>query len=148
MDDATFWDLISSIDTVALSRGDEETALELLRARVADLGPAAIDGFHDRLAQALYDLDGRDHFNAAGDNADGDDAFLYARCHVVAFGRAHHTAVLANPSQMPQTHDEWCEALLYVAPEAWAERADQDPADYDHLSPVSYDRGANQSRWR
>jgi len=147
MDDAIFWDLISSIDTTALKRGDEETALELLRARVADLGPAAIDGFHDRLAQALHALDGRAHFSAAGDNADSDDAFLYARCHVVALGQAHHTAVVANPSQMPQAPEEWCEALLYVAPQAWAERTGKDPGDYDHVSPVSYDRGANRERW-
>ena len=147
MDDATFWDLISSVDVVALKRGDEGTALELLRARVADLGLAAIDGFHDRLAQSLYDLDGQAHFDAAGDNADSDDAFLYARCYVVALGRAHHAAVLANPSQMPQTAEEWCEALLYVAPEAWAERTDRDPADYDHVSQVSYERGANRARW-
>lgn len=148
MDEATFWDLIATIDAPALARGDEESALENLRARVAELAPGAIDAFHDRLAQALHDLDGSDHFSAAGDNAEDDDAFLYARCHVVARGRAHYAAVLANPSQMPQMPDARCEALLYVAPEAWAERTGKDPADYDHVSPVSYETGANRARWR
>ena len=148
MDDATFWDLIASIDSVALKRGDADAALETLRARVTDLPLVLIDGFHDRLALALHALDTRAHCFAAGDNADDDDAFLNARCFVVALGRAHYTAVLANPAQMPQTTDEQCPALLYIAPEAWAERSGRDPSDYAHVSPVSYETRANTAGWR
>jgi len=145
MDEATFWDLIASIDTTALGRGDDDTALESLRARLAELEPAAIHGFQERLAQALYDLDGPAYAAHAGGD---DEEFIAARCHVVARGRAWHQAVVADPEQMAQTRERHCEALLHIAPEAWAERTDRDPADYDHVTAVSYETGANRARWR
>jgi hypothetical protein len=145
MDEATFWDLIGSIHAASLERGDNEAALEPLRARLHEMDVAAINGFADRLAEALYALDTREHAARAGGD---EDDFLEARCHVVARGRAHWERVRLAPSAMAETLDEECNILLYLAPDAWAERTGNDPSDYDHVTPVSYETGSNRARWR
>ena len=143
-----FWLFISKIDKAALERGEEEQALAPLAEILSTLPDEELFSFADHLAQRLYDIDGQRYFNAAGDGAGSDDSFLYLRCYVVAKGRAFYQAVQEDPSQIPQTIDEWCEPLLYLAPEAWAANNDSDPADYEHVSPVSYESGSNGDLWR
>lgn len=80
-----------------------------------------------------------------GESGDSDDAFLYARCYVVAQGRERYEATLMNPALMPQTIGEWCEALLYPQRNAWAQITGKDASDFD--SSVSYESGSNEDLW-
>ena len=143
-----FWRLIALIDLAQLTAGDESGALAPLQAALEELEIAELFAFDELLACALYELDTPRHLDEAGASSGSADAFLYARCWVVARGLEHYVAVRKDPALMPQALEEWCEPLLLVAQEAWAVRTEADPADYPHLSTVSYETGANQAAWR
>src|SRR3989442_490261 len=122
MDDGAFWDLIEKLDR--RDEEDEEAVVEPLVRALALLPDAEIGSFQEILAQKLYDLDGRAWARESGPKiwlGDQDqvsaDAFLYARCAVVARGRDAYAAVRADPGQMPK-EDEF-ESLLYVASTAY-----------------------------
>jgi hypothetical protein len=87
-------------------------------------------------ARALYALDTRAHADHAGDSGGSADGFLYARCYVV---EADYGRVLADPTAMPTSPDEWCEGLRYVAREAWAERTGGDASEWPFEPSVSYE---------
>lgn len=142
-----FWKLIDTIDREALRDGDEEGAVEPLIEALAERDPDDILAFEDHLAQALYDIDGRAFADATGESGRSGDGFLYARCYVVACGRKFYESVRADPSRMPDSIDQWCEALLSVAPQAWAQATGQDEDAWDHESPVSYETGSNTTQW-
>ena len=147
MDPTGFWKLISSIDADALEEGDEESAVESLVAKLAKLDDGDLQTFDEQLARVLYDLDTRAHADAAGDSGKSADGFLYARCFVVASGQKTYERVLGNPREMPK-NDEWCEALLGVAAQAWAQRTGNDEADWTFDASVSYETGSNAAKWR
>jgi uncharacterized protein DUF4240 len=148
MSDEQFWDLISRLDWSRA--GDDEAVIEPVIAIVAAMGANAASAFEDVLAQKLYELDTREHARNIGEYAfvDGEndlfsvDWFLYARCVVVANGRAFFTKVLRNPELFPKDMD--FEALLAIAPQAY-ERVTGQP--FDHLTPVSYETFSNRSGW-
>jgi hypothetical protein len=48
---------------------------------------------------------------------------------------------------MPQSLDEWCEALLYVAPRAWASKTGRDEENWGFQASVSYETGSNSAKW-
>ena len=142
-----FWKLIALVDHEKLGAGDEYGAIENLIAKLATLPEAVIFAFQDHLAEVLYVIDSRAHADNAGESSNSDDAFLYARCYVVAGGREHYERVVTHPDAMPKTLDEWCEALLTVAPEAWAKQVKCDPEEWEHASNVSYESGSNKAMW-
>lgn len=119
MTDTEFWQLISTIDLAALDDGDE--ALAPLRSALGGKAPAELFEFEECLSQKLFAIDGEDFADEAGDSGGSDDGFLYARCYVVAKGRAFYDAVLGDPALMPKSIEQWCEALLYQHREAWAD---------------------------
>jgi hypothetical protein len=92
----------------------------------------------------LYALDGRRYAEQAGESSDSDDGFLYARCFVVAQGEAHYRRVLADPSLMPKSIDEWCEALLGAAGTAF-ERSTGESAEFE--TSVSFETASNRAQW-
>ena len=143
-----FWRLIAHIEQAQLAAGDECGALAPLQAALEELEIVELFGFDELLARALYELDTPRHLDEAGAASGSADAFLYARCWVVARGLEHYVAARKEPALMPQSTEEWCEPLLLVAQEAWAAKTGADPADYPHLSTVSYETGANQAAWR
>lgn len=147
MNEPEFWQLIDAIDRDALAEGDEETAVEPLVAALEQCTPGEIKQFASLLAQRLYELDGHVYAEMAGVNGGSSDAFLYARCYVVASGRGRYEAVKADPTEMPQTLDEWCEALLAVSPRAWAAVTGNDEEEWDFVPPVSYETGSNGAAW-
>ena len=147
MDTAAFWRLISSIDKQALGKGDEEHALAPLTRNLRRLPAAELFSFQDHLAQALYDLDGARYAQNAGESGGSADGFLYCRCYVVAMGQAHYAKVRASPTLMPQSIDDWCESLLYVAMDAWAAHTGDEPSAWPHLTSVSYETGSNSGLW-
>jgi Protein of unknown function (DUF4240) len=147
MDQSAFWRLIGKIDRAALRDGDDEGAVEPLVEALAGCGEADIREFENLLSQCLYDIDGQAYADQAGQSGQSGDGFLYARCYVVAKGRKHYDAVRADPTKMPKSLDEWCESLLYVAPQAWAAATGNDEEAWDHDTPVSYETGSNKANW-
>src|SRR5262249_25277333 len=124
MPDADFWALI---DTILPDRHDEEAALEPLIRALSRRGVARIRAFHEALAEKLHALDGIAVAKNIGEHAwKGDhaffsvDMFLYARCAVVARGRAAYERALRDPTSVAKDVD--LEALLYVPENAYARK--------------------------
>ncbi len=142
-----FWQLIKLVDQDALEQQDEEAALAALEAALADKSIPEIESFYTHLAHALYDIDGETYADNAGDSGGSDDAFLYARCYVVARGRDFYNSVKGDPGKMPQTIEQWCESLLYVAPNAWGRITGSEPNEWEFYPDVSFETGYNTSQW-
>jgi hypothetical protein len=144
MNDAEFWTLIATIDREQI-HADEDAALGPLLAALGSLPRHELEGFEDTLAQKLYALDGRPFARATGPlelvSADG---FLYARCFVVAQGREHYESVLRDPERMPSSLDDWFEAILYAASQAFETQTGE---EWDYAPPVCYETGSNGRGW-
>jgi hypothetical protein len=149
VDDATFWALIDKLDW--RHEHDDDAVVEPLVRALALLPDAEIGGFQETLAQKLYDLDGR----AWAQNGGGEiwlgepdqvsvDAFLYARCAVVARGQDAYGAVRADPTQMPK--NAAFEGLLYVASTAYERQTGLEWDDLDDTE-VSYETFSNEAGW-
>ncbi|MFF8865863.1 DUF4240 domain-containing protein [Streptomyces sp. NPDC015139] len=122
---ADFWAWIGTLDGRADEAGCGRLAAELSKRPVSD-----IQGFAERLAEALYRLD-QEKFGtlpvADLTLRDGEpfpqsaDSFLYARCAVVAAGRSVWESVFFDVGRFApytaSTHDG--EFLLYVPDQAY-----------------------------
>lgn len=142
-----FWNHIERIDRKALLEGDEDAAIAPLERHLTSLDPADLESFEEHLSQCLYALDGLAFANQSGESGDSDDAFLYARCFVVAQGQQHYEATLRDPSLMPKTLDGRCEALLYPHRRAWAVITGTDESEWAFDASVSYESGSNEQLW-
>lgn len=147
MTEDDFWSLIERLDWH--HEGDDRRVIEPVVAALAARPLAEIQSFQDLLAAKLFALDGRAWAKESGvvwsadDESVSADGFLYARCVVVANGRALYETVLADPSRMPK--DLEFEALLWVADDAYQRRM----GAIGHLHPkVSYETFANSDGWR
>lgn len=147
MDRAEFWKVIALVDGDALASFDEGAAIQPLIAELAKREENEIAGFAEQLAQVLYALDGEIYADNAGESGTSGDGFLYARCFVVATGEQSYQRVLEDPAAMPKSLDEWCEPLLSVARDAWAEKTGRDAQDWPFEESVSYETGSNAARW-
>jgi hypothetical protein len=112
---------------------------------------AEIGSFQEILAQKLYDLDGRAWARESGPEiwlGEPDqlsvDAFLYARCAVVARGRDIYSGVRADPTRMPK--DAEFESLLYVASTAYERKTGLEWDDLDDTE-MSYETFSNEAGW-
>lgn len=148
MTDLDFWKLIESIDVSALENGMEDEAIEPLRAALGTKSEQELFAFEELLSRQLHALDGKAFADQAGDCGDSDDAFLYARCYVVARGRAFHEAVISDPTHMPKSVEQWCESLLYPHREAWADLTCKDQSEWPFEASVSYETGNNEDLWQ
>jgi hypothetical protein len=147
VDDAGFWRLISLLDWS--HAGDDDLVVAPVVAALAEESPDQIQGFHEALARKLHALDGREWARHSGPGiwwgeprSLSEDGFLYARCVVVANGRAFFERVLGEPGAMPK--DMEFEALLYVASQAM-ERKTGRAGQLD--AEVSYETFANATGW-
>jgi len=147
MDVDEFWKIISLIGQEALEECDDEEAVVAIVSELSTKSEAGIGQFQEHLSQALYAIDGQKWIDEAGDSSGSGDGFLYARCYVVARGKAYYSNVLANPSSMPKSSDQWAESLLYVAGQAWAEVTGNDEEDYDRESTLSFESFSNEAQW-
>lgn len=141
-----FWRLIALLDWD--HEGDDDAVLAPVVEALAALPKTDIRGFQERLTHLLYLIDTRAHALASGLLSEKDDylsvdAFLFARCVVVANGQAFYDDVLAKPQTMPQ--DMEFEALLQLASAAWEQKTDGD--DFDHETGCSYETYSNQAGW-
>jgi len=123
-------------------------AAERLKPLIESLQQAnvpAINEFSEQLAKSLHQLDGPAYYEALKSQKEGvsSDTFLYARCLVVAKGKAFFEEVLQHPEKMPKEED--FEALLYVAKEAYEQKTD---VEYEFVPSVIYESFFNQNLWK
>lgn len=142
-----FWSYIERIDREALLKGDEDSAIAPLQQHLTSLEPPELESFEEHLSQCLHALDGQIFAGQSGESGESDDAFLYARCFVVARGKKHYEATLLDPSLMPKTLDGWCEALLYPHRRAWATITGADVSEWTFDASVSYESGSKEELW-
>ncbi len=151
MDEKKFWQVIDLLDWEQDS--DEGVAAPAVTA-LSLLPDEDIFRFDDLLAAKLYALDGERFAKATGEAAYSGaaggktyfsvDDFLYARCCVVANGRAFYETVLGDPDKMPK--DCTFESLLYLHQEAW-EIKHGDQEAYPHFHEVWYETFSNAEGW-
>jgi len=149
MDEATFWSLIDRFDWT--KEEDDDAIIEPAVLALALLPDSQIAGFQQILARKLYNLDGRAWARESGEQiwfGDPDrvaaDAFLYARCLVVANGREFYDAVLADPATMPKDAD--FEAILMLAADAYDRKTGLVWEELDDTD-VSYETFSNEAGW-
>jgi hypothetical protein len=119
-------------------------------AALAKLGPDDIVAFQDHVAARLHALDTKAHashmgtyaFREGENNPFSEDAFVYARCVVVANGRDAFEYIRPNSQAMPA--DMEFESLLRVAPEAYAVATGE---EFNHESPISFETYSNRAGW-
>ena len=122
--DDEFWKHIALLNGRADEPGCHRLYLALRRVDAAIVGD-----FQERLAEVLFHLDMRALSKQKVRDVDesrwrpriplSDDAFLYARCAVVAAGRAVYQGVLDDPGRFAGRWDLGAEHLLNVAPDAY-----------------------------
>lgn len=147
---ADFWALIATLNGEATHANCRRLAEELSRRPVSD-----IIGFAERHAEALYrldqekfgtlpviDLTARDgrHFPQSS------DGFLYARCAVVAAGRAVWESVFSDtekfvPYTSTERDGEW---LLYVPDEAYELATGK---EWDRTTRYCFESYSNRDGW-
>ncbi|MCC8539559.1 DUF4240 domain-containing protein [Xanthomonas axonopodis pv. poinsettiicola] len=147
MENSQFWRLMKLVDRVALEDEDEDRALSSLTSALAAMEVTSIEAFHEHLSQHLFAIDGEKYAEHAGASGQSDDGFLYARCYVVACGEEYYSRVKRTPTEMQRSADQWCESLLYVAPNAWAASSGCDPSDWAFEATVRYESGSNPDLW-
>ena len=150
MDDARFWELVSALDWK--HEDDDGNVVEPVVKALAAMPDAEIAAFQNTLTAKLFALDGRVWARESGDSiwwGEPDflssDAFLYARCVVVANGREFYDTVLSDPTQMPK--DMEFESLLYVAPKAYERKTGTSGDAVRDLTDLSYETGSNPEGW-
>jgi hypothetical protein len=147
MTDRDFWALIALLDWD--KTGNDDAVLEPVIAALAARPIRDIESFEDHLAKKLHALDTEAHARHIGEDSFRDrkhfsvDAFLYARCCVVANGKKVFDTTVAHPKEMLE--DMEFEALLSVASKAF-ERKTGKPFTYS--AKTSYETFANAKGWK
>ena len=142
MNEDRFWDIIALLDWS--KEGNDDAVIEPAIRNLASLPEAAILSFHDLLSEKLYLLDGRNYaeLSVNEDEHLSSDLFLYARCCVVANGRAFFEEVLDNPASFPK--DLFFEAIMDIPERAWLRKTG---GDFEHFPKYNYETGFNPNGW-
>lgn len=135
-----FWQMIAEVDT---NQADREritaSVVELLAAK----SDAEIFLFDDLLSDHLRMLDTPALYEVAKKGMAGtSDTFLYARCAVIARGKAFFDKVQETPALFLFNDD--LEPLLTIAACAY-EKKHRKP--YEHLPRSNYETRTNQEAW-
>jgi predicted DNA-binding WGR domain protein len=150
MTEDVFWALIRVLDWKRT--GDDAAVLRPAVTALSLMCVEDIYAFDDLLAAKLYALDTREiargTYRGQIDPDDGDqylsaDDFLYARCVIVANGKAFFEKALANPMEVPQGME--FEALITLASSAYEKKVGQ---EYGHVTPLSWETFSNTDGWR
>jgi len=147
MTESDFWDVIACLDWH--KQGDDEGVVAPAVAALAAKPRQDILDFEELLAEKLFALDTEAHARAIGEYAYAGpdtffsvDCFLYARCVVVANGRAYFESVRRSPHKMPR--DMEFEALLSIGDAAYQRATGQ---ERNHSTRVSYETFSNRAGW-
>ena len=139
-----FWKVIDKIDW---SKKGSENKISPAVKMLAKMPVASIYLFADRLSAKLYHLDTRAHATAYAanepDNFISADDFLYARCAVVAEGKAYYDMVLNEPAKMPD--DIIFEPLLYLADDAFEMKMG---IPFNYMPTYNYETQSNKAGWQ
>lgn len=138
MNDELFWELIDLIDW---NSKDSFTAVGVLETELSQQSDQGIYLFQDILSEKLMLLDGPAYFEAAPGSS---DSFLYARCCVVANGKAFYAKVKENPNEFPNGLHFTFEALLYVADNAYELKHGK---ELERLPAYNYESFFNKETW-
>ena len=146
MEEAFFWAIVDLLDW---RTRDESTVVAPAIEALSGFPETDIFRFHDILNEKLHLLDGQRFAEQLGSNcyAPGKgfsvDGFLYARCCVVANGRAFFESVLLNPANMPKEFT--FESLLYLPAMAW--RLKTGLSEYPYYPEVWAETFSNSEGW-
>ncbi|WP_020406236.1 DUF4240 domain-containing protein [Hahella ganghwensis] len=148
MNENEFWSIIGMLNWEEV--GDDEAVVEPLVNYLSSKSDEEIFQFEEILAQKLHALDTRSHAKEIGEDAYVNeeqyfslDAFLYARCVVVANGNDLFERTLRNPADFPKNME--FEAILYVAQEAYEQKNGK---EWEYVSPTDYETYKNISGWQ
>ena len=148
MDEKEFWRIIGLLNWKR--SGDDDAVPKPAVKDLARKSLEDIEAFEEILSQKLYALDTLAHARRMGTDAYVDDkhhfsvdAFLYARCCVVANGREFYESVLSDPADFPEDMD--FEALLELASTAYELKSGKAPELLK--TSVSYETFSNQAGW-
>ncbi len=150
MTENLFWEVIALLDW---SQADEYQDDEVLKPAIEQLSQMQVMDiyqFQEILAEKLYALDARVYAEQIGESAFKPtqyfsvDVFLYARCCVVANGKAFYEKVIASPETMPKDLD--FESLLSIASAAYQDKTGRD--DFAYLTTYSYETYSNKAGWK
>lgn len=124
-----------------------------LTTALSGLPESELEGFADRVAKAVFDLDTQAHFRQPVSSADYDpddvdeDLFVAVRCAVVASGQSVYEQTLAEPAQLSQ-RDSWpisdAENLLHAADVAYQARTGE---SWTYAAPWYTETGDNAAGW-
>lgn len=148
MDETQFWAIIALLDWRTMNA---DLVLAPAIETLSQVSKEDIHTFHELLNEKLYSLDRRSFAEQLGSNhyppTEGRgfsvDGFLYARCCVVANGKAFYEAVMADPAKMPKEYG--FESLLYLPQKAWKLKTGGD--NYDYFPKVWSETFSNATGW-
>lgn len=142
-----FWELVSQLDWS--QAGDDALVIAPVVEQLAARPMRQVYEFQDILSEKLHLLDTKAHAQNTGENAwQGDDEpfsadeFLYARCCVVANGKAAYDAAINDPSQMPK--DLSFEPLLRIARMAYFQKTGK---QLRYVPAYNMETFANKKGW-
>ena len=143
LSEAQFWTVIDHLDWSAKNANN---VLSPAVTFLAAMPVANIYLFADKLSEKLYQLDTKQHaFVFAAAESDGflsSDQFLYARCAVVAEGKAYFEKVVAKAADMP--NDISFEALLRLAELAFEQKTG---TTFNYQPTYPYETQSNRLGW-
>ncbi|MEM6320688.1 MAG: DUF4240 domain-containing protein, partial [Bacteroidota bacterium] len=141
MTEATFWEIIHTLAWEKM--GDNKAVLKPAIEQLALYPKTAITVFHDILSEKLYLLDRKIFANNSSIEKNiSADLFLYARCFVVASGKALYYQILNNATLFPK--DVFFDDLLNLPEYAWTLKTGE---AFTHLPKYMYETGFNSSGW-
>lgn len=139
-----FWDVIQQLDW---SKDSNDQIIEPVVDTLSKMYAANIYQFQDILSEKLWRLDTRAHAAVfTGEEEEGylsADDFLYARCGVVANGRAFYEQVVSNPGTIPA--DMTFSPLLRIAKKAYERKTGK---KMTIVPAFNYETGSNTQGWQ
>lgn len=148
MNETQFWAIIAALNWNIL---ENEAIIAPAVKALSQFSLTDICRFHAILNEKLYALDGRRFAEQTESNRYAPeigtffstDSFLYARCCVVANGKAFYETVLRQPAKMPKNYT--FESLLYLPRQAWQLQTGQN--NYTYYPPLWAETFSNSSGW-
>lgn len=140
-----FWEIISLLDW---SQEENNQIIDPAVKKLAEQPVHFIYLFQDLLSEKLYHLDQQKFAIHIGEDAwtEGTyfsvDNFLYARCAVVANGKAVYKEVIDSPTEMPK--EVTFEPILSIARKAYYLKTGK---KFDYFPAHNYETYSNKKGW-
>ena len=137
-----YWAIIHALDWD--KEGNDDAVMAPAIQLLSEQGEDFILDFYDWFAGQLYRLDGEAYAEASVEEGEhfSSDLFLYARCAVLANGRAYYERVKANPADFPK--NLFFESLLRLPDMAYARKTGKKiPRPPKYI----YETGFNPEGW-